>query len=40
MINSSTLATRLLQSMNVIYTGNFKDRVYTLLFDEDDMEQF
>lgn len=33
-ISSITLANRILKSINVSYTGNFKDRVYTLFFDD------
>lgn len=35
-IHSSDVAKRLLQSMNLISTGNNKNRVYTLSFDEED----
>lgn len=35
-IHSSDVATRLLRSMNLISTGNNKNRVYTLSFDEED----
>lgn len=34
LIHSITLANRILKSLNLIYTGNFKDRVYTLYFDD------
>ena len=35
-ITSSTAATRLLQSMNLISTGSNKNRVYTLSFDDEE----